>query len=54
MDKYYEYIKDCKELMQKLKEAGQSISMKDIDKFLYQIDNLTGFSIKDVPIKRTV
>ena len=51
VDKYYEYIKDCKELMQKLKEAGQSISMKDIDKFLYQIDNLTGFNIKDVPIK---
>lgn len=50
--KYYEYIEDCRELIQKLKEANQNnISMKNIDKFLYQIDNLTAVSIKDVQIK---
>ena len=39
---YFEYIEKCKILINLLNEAGQDIDMKDIDKFLYEIDKLSG------------
>ena len=51
VEKYYDYIKGCKELIKRLNNSKQEISMRNIDKFLYQIDALSGCDIKKIPIR---
>lgn len=53
IEKYFEYVEQCKKLVKALNSAvpKQKIDMGRIDQFLYELDLLTGENIKDVPIK---